>query len=146
LEAHAQGPTLFAPTHHPLLPKDVNLPRLEKIIKFAHEKHPRDFEALLGTANVGPATIRSLALIAELIFGAPISQRDPAAPKESPDPERKWPDYAYAHGGKDGFPFPVDRTTYDKSIGVLTDAVRKARVGESDKKEALKRLAKISSD
>jgi hypothetical protein len=146
LATHAEGPTLFAPTHHPLLPKDVNLSRLEKIVKFAHEKHPKDFETLLGTANVGPATIRSLALIAELIYGAPISQRDPVAPKESQQQERKWPDYAYAHGGKDGFPFPVDRTTYDKSIGVLTDAVRKARVGESDKKEALKRLAKISAD
>ena len=55
---------------------------------------------------------------------------------------KRWADYAYAHGGKDGTPFPVDRATYDRSIGVLTDAVRRARVGDSLKTEALRRLAR----
>jgi hypothetical protein len=60
--------------------------------------------------------------------------------------ERSWADYSYAHGGKDGHPHPVDRETYDRSIAVLTDAVRKARVGESEKKDALKRLATHERD
>jgi hypothetical protein len=55
--------------------------------------------------------------------------------------KRSWADYSYAHGGKDGTPHPVDRTTYDRSIAVLTDAVRKARVGDTEKTDALKRLA-----
>src|SRR5439155_22621328 len=156
IEAHTQGPTLFAPAHHPVLPTDVNLERLRKIVITAHERNPEDFEMLLGTPNVGPATIRSLALIAELIYDAPVSRRDPAersgvqSPKSKVQSstsetalaggERRWADYSYAHGGKDGHPFPVDRATYDRSIAVLEEAVRKARVGEMDKAQALKRL------
>ena len=56
---------------------------------------------------------------------------------------RRWADYSYAHGGKDGTPFPVDRDTYDRNIGVLTDAVRKARLGQNDKLDALRRLSKL---
>jgi hypothetical protein len=148
IERQISGPTLFAPAHHPVLPTGVNLERLRKIVITAHERHPRDFETLLGTANVGPATIRSLALIAELIHNAPISHRDPAQPKQratgenaQAPRERKWADYAYAHGGKDGTPFPVDRAAYDRSIAVLEDAVRKARVGQTEKAAAFKRLA-----
>jgi len=58
MEAQADGPTLFAPAHHPVLPSDVNLKRLSKIIRVAHERHPADFETLLGTSAVSPATIR----------------------------------------------------------------------------------------
>lgn len=150
LREQADGPTLFAPTHHPVLPGDIDVSRLEKIVRVAHERHPKDFETLLGTPSVGPATIRSLALIAELLYGAPTSHRDPASAhkKESSEPTqpaRKWADYSYAHGGKDGHPFPVDRSTYDRSIAVLTDAVRKARIGETDKCDALKRLARIGN-
>src|SRR5205814_2976846 len=90
--------------------------------------------------GVGPATVRSLALLAELIYDAPASHRDPAATLPPVLNERKWADYSYAHGGKDGHPFPVDRETYDKSIAVLTDAVRKARIGNTEKTQALKRL------
>jgi hypothetical protein len=146
LQQQIDGPTLFAPRHHPVLPQDINYERLKKIVVETHERHPRDFEALLGTAKVGPATIRSLSLIAELIYQAPASHRDPATPLDkssSTSPqikERRWADYSYAHGGKDGFPFPIDRTTYDRNIAVLTDAVRKARVGEPEKAAALKRL------
>ncbi len=57
---------------------------------------------------------------------------------------RKWADYSFIHGGKDGHPFPVDRATYDRNITVLTEAVRKARLGETEKSDALKRLAKWS--
>jgi hypothetical protein len=58
------------------------------------------------------------------------------------DAPRRWADYSYARGGKDGTPFPIDRDTYDRNIAILTDAVRRARVGENDKFHALKRLAK----
>ena len=135
-----EGPTLFAPSHHPVLPADINLDRLEKTLILAHENHPKDFETLLGTAQVGPATIRSLSLLAEVIYNAPSSRRNPAETAQ-----HKWATYSYAHGGKDGHPFPVDRTTYDQSIHVLLEAVRKARVGETDKADALKRLGRVSS-
>jgi hypothetical protein len=138
------GPTLFAPAHHEVLPQDVNVDRLEKIVRSAHEENPKDFVTLLGAKGVGPATVRALSLMAELIYDAPASRRDPASPPSKPPPalaHRRWADYSYAHGGKDGTPHPVDRPTYDTSIAVLTDAVRKARVGETDKSDALKRLA-----
>jgi len=151
-----EGPSLFAPAHHSVLPADVNLERLDRIVRTAHEHHPQDFQTLLGTPGVGAATVRSLSLLAELIYDAPASHRDPAttpvpevvteAPHRLPPvlahrADRKWADYSYAHGGKDGHPHPVDRATYDTSIAVLTDAVRKARIGDSEKSQALKRLA-----
>jgi hypothetical protein len=153
------GPTLFAPAHHEVLPENVNLERLEKIVRTAHERNPQDFAMLLGTEGVGAATVRSLSLIAELIYDAPACHRDPArepAPVSNSEPaakgeplpavlahvsKRSWADYSYAHGGKDGTPHPVDRATYDRNIAVLTDAVRKARVGDTEKTDALKRLA-----
>ncbi|MGA2068104.1 MAG: DUF763 domain-containing protein [Thermoguttaceae bacterium] len=149
-----EGPTLFAPAHHPVLKLDVNEKRLKDILVTAHQQHPRDFEALLGLAGVGPATIRSLALLAEIIFQAPPSRRDPAerrdpasalaAENRDAAPElRRWADYAYAHGGKDGTPFPVDRATYDRNIAILTDAVRKARLRENDKFAALRSLSNL---
>jgi hypothetical protein len=158
-ERLTEGPTLFAPAHHPVLPSDVNLDRLRKVIRVAHERDPKDFETLLGTGGVGAATVRSLSLLAELIYDAPASHRDPAdrgrdtacrvpttveqGPRDSESPPaRRWADYAFAHGGKDGHPFPVDRTTYDRNIQILLDAVRKSRVGETEKVDALRRLAR----
>jgi hypothetical protein len=90
-----------------------------------------------------------------VIFTAPASHRDPAekfhlhsegsntptATASGAVPTRNWADYAYAHGGKDGTPFPVDRTTYDRNIGILIDAVRKAKIGDNDKMHALRRLS-----
>jgi len=116
-----------------VLPTDVNVDRLERVVRSVHEDQPKDFTTLLGAKGVGPATVRALSLLAELIYDAPASHRDPA--------ERSWADYSYAHGGKDGTPHPVDRKTYDTSINVLTDAVRKARIGDNEKTDALKRLA-----
>lgn len=136
-----EEPGLFAPAHHAILPGDVNMDRLERIVRTAHERNPQDFLALLGTEGVGAATIRSLSLISELIYNAPASHRDPATPLSSPEP-RRWADYSYAHGGKDGHPFPVDRPAYDQSIHVLTEAVNKARVGHTEKADARKRLAR----
>lgn len=89
-----------------------------------------------------------------MIHGAPASRRDPARPRaaaggdergdagtEARPGGRRWADYAYAHGGKDGHPFPVDRETYDRNIEVLHTAVRRARVGDREKADALERLA-----
>jgi hypothetical protein len=146
LQKATEGPTLFAPRRHPLLDLDVNVPRLRKIVTSVHEQHPADFATLLGIAGVGPATVRSLALLAEIIFKAPVSQRDPAASSplvlDSPSQQRPWADYAHAHGGKDGTPFPVDRSTYDRNISVLCEAVRRAKLGDHDRMEALKRLSR----
>lgn len=141
------GPTLFAPQHHRVLKSDINPDRLRKLVRTAHEAQPQGFEQLLGTAGVGPAAVRSLALLAEIIFDAPVSHRDPStafAPPSEPAPPvpdgRRWADYAYAHGGKDGTPFPVDRETYDRNIELLHDAVKSARLGDQEKLEALRRL------
>ena len=156
IERLTEGPTLFAPARHPVLSLDVNEKRLKSILINAHEQHPQDFETLLGLAGVGPATIRSLSLLAEIIFQAPPSHRDPTKRRslaseggiekhdEETDP-RRWADYSHAHGGKDGTPFPVDQDTYDRNIAVLTDAVRKARLGQNDKLDALRRLSKLGA-
>lgn len=138
-----QGPTLFAPAHHRVLDSDINPQRLRRLVLRAHEAHPEDFATLLETPGIGPATIRSLSLLAEIIFQAPVSRRDPAC-VDTAHEERRWADYSYAHGGKDGTPFPVDRSTYDQNIEILTNAVRQARLGQNDKFHALRRLAKHS--
>ena len=154
IERYTEGPTLFAPARHPVLKLDVNWKRLRNIVTGAHEQNPGDFEALLGIAGVGPATIRGLALLAEIIFQAPPSRRDPTmsrtvsgssgtGPAAKPSEPRRWADYSYAHGGKDGTPFPVDRATYDRNILVLTEAVRKARLGQNEKLNALRRLSSL---
>ena len=142
IERLTEGPTLFAPARHPVLDLDVDRSRLKRILIGAHEQNPRDFETLLGLQGVGLATVRSLALLAEIIFQAPPSRRDPTVSKDAGS-MRRWADYSYTHGGKDGTPFPVDRDTYDRNIAVLTDAVRKARLGENEKFDALRRLAKL---
>ncbi|MCE5267907.1 MAG: DUF763 domain-containing protein [Planctomycetaceae bacterium] len=154
VERLTEGPTLFAPARHPVLELDVNRDRLKRILTNAHERSPEDFETLLGFEGVGPATIRSLALLAEIIFQAPPARRDPTGSTRVPikraeevvEPAalaRHWADYSHAHGGKDGTPFPVDRETYDRNIVVLSDAVRRARLGENDKLAALRRLSKL---
>jgi hypothetical protein len=145
LERITAGPTLFAPAAHPVPDSQINADRLKHIVCSLHEQHPADFAALLGAKGVGPATVRSLSLLAELIYDAPASHRDPAQ-----DPagrgDRKWADYSYAHGGKDGHPFPVDRELYDRNIAILTDAVRKSRIGDSERTDALKRLARYAKE
>jgi hypothetical protein len=157
IERYTEGPTLFAPARHPVLKLDVDLKRLRRIVVRAHEQNPAHFEALLGTEGVGPATVRSLALLAEIIFQAPPSRRDPAAPRAisgdsankpsgEPADRRRWADYSYAHGGKDGTPFPVARATYDRNILVLNEAVRKARLGQTEKLDALRRLSALGGE
>lgn len=124
--------TLNLPNHHSILKTDFKSKYLWKTLQLAHEKQPENFERLLSLKGVGPNTIRALTLVAELIYGAKPSYTDPAR-------------YSFAHGGKDGYPFPVDRITYDQSIEVLKQAVNKAKINHSEKLSALKRLAKIAS-
>jgi hypothetical protein len=154
IERLTEGPTLFAPARHPVLDLDVDRKHLMRILASVHEQNPQDFETLLGFQGIGPATVRSLALLAEIIFQAPPSRRDPTASKYiGNDPNhnaahiagntRHWADYSHAHGGKDGTPFPVDMDTYDRNIIVLTDAVRRARLGQNDKLDAMRRLSKL---
>jgi len=123
-------PNLFLPAHHPVRPQDINPTRLERIARAIHENPPETFEQLLGIRGVGAATLRSLALLADLIYSRPVSKRDPAT-------------FSYAHGGKDGHPFPVDRATYDRNINILEQAVRRARLEPREKDSALFRLKKM---
>jgi uncharacterized protein len=122
------GPTLFMPAHHPVLPDDVHPEWLAKVLRPVYENPPADFEGLLAMKGVGAKTIRSLALIAEVIHGTPASRRDPAT-------------FSFAHGGKDGHPFPVNRPLYDRNIALLEAAVAKATVEPGLKDDALRRLA-----
>lgn len=101
--------------------------RLEKALQAAYERWPENFEQLLGIKGVGPKTIRALALISDLIYGIKPSFKDPAT-------------YSFAHGGKDGHPYPVDKKTYQESIFALHKALRETKIGRSEKIKALKRL------
>jgi uncharacterized protein len=122
-------PLLEMPARHPLLPEfDVAGPYLEKILLKTYQQAPKDFESLLGIAGVGPKTLRALALASELVHGTPATMRDPAR-------------FSFAHGGKDGTPFPVDRITYDKTIEILDKAINRSTIDHSEKVKAFRRLA-----
>lgn len=118
---------LSLPERHNVTLTDVNPKRLYRILTKTYERQPEDFEKLLGINGVGPKTIRALSLVSELIYGKPPSYRDPAR-------------FSFAHGGKDGTPFPVDRKTYDKTINVIKIAIQSAKIGNTEKIEAIKRL------
>lgn len=120
---------LRLPGRHDLLTADIRPESLERILLKSYEQPPANFEALLASPGVGPKTIRALALISDLVYGVKASHRDPAT-------------YSFAHGGKDGIPYPVDRPTYDQSIAVLREAVDRAKVEDREKLEALRRLAR----
>jgi hypothetical protein len=120
---------LELPSHHEVLIKEINPDRIATTLESAYQAQPQNFEQLLGAKNVGPKTIRALALLSEIVYGAKPSFSDPAR-------------FSFAHGGKDGHPYPVDRKTYDQSIQILHDAVERAKVGDKEKLEAIKRLKK----
>jgi len=124
-------PTLDMPRRHGLELRDVDPRRLESVLLTTYERAPQDFETLLGMEGVGARTLRALALVSEVIYGASASMRDPAR-------------FAFAHGGKDGTPFPVDRATYDRTIDTLHRAMAHAKVDQSDKLDALKRLGQFA--
>ena len=111
-----------------LLTRDLRV-RDNPVLATTYERPPEDFEALLGVQGLGPKSLRALALVAELVYGTPASTRDPAR-------------FAFAHGGKDGTPFPVDRETYDKTIETMNAAL--GGVDRSDRVAALKRLSRFA--
>jgi hypothetical protein len=123
-------PALTMPRRHAVLIADVNPAYLQKILLKTYERAPADFETLLGMEGVGGRTLRALALVSEIIYGTPASTRDPAR-------------FSFAHGGKDGFPYPVDTETYDKTVDVLRAAVTRAGIDRSERVEALKRLVRF---
>ena len=109
---------LVMPFHHDVRAEDVDLRRLGAVLAVAHDKELRDFASLLLVEGLGPRTLQSLALIAEVIHGAPSRFNDPAR-------------FSFAHGGKDGHPFPVPLKTYDESLSVLRRALDAARLGHT---------------
>jgi hypothetical protein len=123
----AQLRQLAMPAHHDVRPTDVNAKRLGAVLALAHERELQDFASFLLLEQLGPRTLQSLSLIAEVVHGAPTRFEDPAR-------------FAFAHGGKDGHPFPVPLKVYDDSIGVLRRALAAAKVGHSEKLHGMKRL------
>lgn len=123
---------LIMPGHHDVRREDVNLKRLGTVLWLAHDKQPKDFEELLLLEGVGPRTVQSLALVSEVIHGTPSRFKDPAR-------------FSFAHGGKDGHPFPVPTKTYDEVISSLQKAVQRAKIGQNDKTEAIKKIHQIAA-
>ena len=122
---------LKLPRRHFILPEDLSSKRIKRAILTASERKPENFEQLLSVRGVGEKTLRALALVSELVYSAPASIEDPAR-------------FSFAHGGKDGHPFPVDKTVYNNTIETLKEIIGKVKVGESDKNRMFKRLSKLT--
>jgi hypothetical protein len=127
----AEARRLVLPSHHDVRPADVDAKRLGAVLALAHDRALRDFASLLLVEQLGPRTLQSLALIAEVVHGTPTRFTDPAR-------------FSFAHGGKDGHPFPVPLDTYDEAIGVLRQALGAARVGRSEKLDGMRRLDRFA--
>ncbi len=124
---------LFMPEHHEVRPSDVDAGRLGAVLAAAYAQQAPSFEQALLLPGVGPRTMQSLALVSELVYGAQNRFSDPAR-------------FSFAHGGKDGHPFPVPITTYDQSISVLRSAIDRARLGQSERVDSLRRLHQFASE
>ena len=120
-------PHLVMPAHHDVRASDVLAPRLHATLTAAANRGPADFAELLLVPGVGARTVRALAMVAEVVHGAPFRFTDPAR-------------FSFAHGGKDGHPFPIPLKVYDETIGVMKTAVRKAKLGRDEMLAAIKRL------
>ena len=125
--------SIILPNHHEVKAEDVNLKRLGAALLLAHETNVTDMESLLLLEGVGPRTLQSLTLVSEVIHGTPSRFSDPAR-------------FSFAHGGKDGHPFPVPTSVYDETVEVFDKAIRQARLGNKEKSDALKNLSKISQE
>ena len=119
------------PSHHDVQAKDVDIKRLGSILAVAYEKENLDVESLLLLEGLGPRTLQSLVLVSEVIHGTPARFDDPAR-------------FSFAHGGKDGHPFPVPTKVYDEAIKTLETAVNRSKLGNTDKSDAIKRLSKAA--
>ncbi len=122
--------TLSLPRHHPIYAETFHPRHLEKTLLKTYEALPETFEGLLLTRGVGAKTFRALALLSELMFGEPPSFREPEI-------------FSFAHGGKDGYPYPVDLETYQTTLDTLDRCIRQARVGRTDKIKSLKALSRF---
>jgi hypothetical protein len=120
-------PHLRLPAHHEVRASDVMLRRLHATLAAAADRGPTDFAELLLSPGVGARTVASLAMVGEVLYGAPSRFSDPAR-------------FSLAHGGKDGHPFPVPLHVYDRTIQVLTHAVAQAKLGQAEKLAAIERL------
>ena len=124
--------TLVMPRRHDVQHQDVDLRRLGAVLAVAYKRELHDFASLLLLENLGPRTLQSLALIAEVVHGTPTRFSDPAR-------------FSFAHGGKDGHPFPVPLATYDESIAVLRQTLEAAKLGDRDKLDGMARLDRFVS-
>jgi hypothetical protein len=121
---------LRMPSHHEVRETNVDLKRLGAVLAVAYERDLHDFAELLLLENLGPRTLQSLALVAEVVHGAPTRFADPAR-------------FSFAHGGKDRHPFPVPLKTYDESLNFLRRSLDAAKVGDKDKLDGFRRLDKF---
>jgi len=119
---------LLLPSRHEIRSEDIDSKKIHKILLSTYEQAPENFEELLAIRGVGEKSLRALALLSELLYGKPPSFNDPAR-------------FSFAHGGKDGTPYPVDRRTYDFSIEVLKRAIEMSKLGNREKIESIKKLA-----
>ena len=115
---------------HPILSADIDPRKVRTVLLKTYEKSPQDYEQLLGIPGVGPATVRALALLSELLHDAKPSFEDPAR-------------FSFAHGGKDGHPYPVNRIVYDKTIYLLEEAIRRAKIEPNTKDNLLFKLKNL---
>jgi hypothetical protein len=120
-------PHLIMPAHHDVRESDVNMRRLHGNLAAAADRGPADFEELLLVPGVGARTVKALAMVAEVVHGAPCRFSDPAR-------------FSIAHGGKDRHPFPVPLKVYDETIAVMKSAVQKGKLGREEELQALRRL------
>lgn len=139
LELSRESPTkimkemqhLSMPAHHDVRMENVNMKRLGAMLWATHENKPENFEELLLLKGMGPRALQSLALVSEVIYGTQTRFEDPAR-------------FSFAHGGKDGHPFPVPVKIYDETIDTLQRAIHRAKIGNSDKINAIQKLSEIS--
>jgi len=117
---------LNMPSHHPVLDMDLSDHEF-KVLKKAWELQPQNYEELISLEGIGPKKIRALALISDLVYGTSTSWKDPVK-------------YSFTHGGKDGYPYPVNKEVYDNSIRTLKEALEEAKLKSKDKYNAIKRL------
>lgn len=127
IQIQTSGRSIVMPAHHDVRAEDVDLKRLGGVLAAAYENQPQDFESLLLTPGLGPRTLQSLTLVSEVIYGTPSRFTDPAR-------------FSFAHGGKDGHPFPVPLKIYDESIRILRDSIEKSKLGYRDKSDCIRRL------
>ena len=124
LPIRPEMPRLVMPTQHAI---SALSERTMAALRKAYEFQPESYEELVSIRGIGATAVRALALVSELVYGAAPSWKDPAK-------------YSFAHGGKDGIPYPVDRRTYERTIEIIGNATSAAKLGQKEKVDAIKRL------